>query len=561
MVVVAKLSRGVTGRASRRRVGAMAARGCAKSGVVPAVIIGGGRIGCALKDMGRNEDVIVRRGEPFPSEPAEGPIFVCTRNDVLDGVVDSCPPHRREDLVFLQNGMLEPWLKKRGLEENTQALIYMAVAKLGDPPTDGITDMAPDGLTASTGKWAQALADRLESGSMSCHVLDKEAFSASMCEKLIWISAFMLVGARHPGATVGEVESTYRDEVTALIEELAKGVSDITGVTFSPQVPERLCAYARSVAHFPTAVKEFDWRNGYFYTLSKAALSDGSPDPFPTHTSYLEEVGTVKPLPKFALLFDCDGVIVETEELHRLAYNKSFDHFQLKIDGTPVDWSVAYYDVLQNTVGGGKPKMKYHFGEKGWPQGSHGEAPVSEEDRNALVDALQDKKTEAYKQLIEEVATACPGVLELMDAGLERADIAMAICSASTRAGFEKVVNQIVGEERLSKFDVVLAGDDVHKKKPDPLIYNLARQKLGVPRERCVVIEDSIVGLNAAKAADMPCVITPTSANSTSPEVFMKEGAAAVVDSLADEGVSIDAWFPSDSDVPLVGPTKANVMQ
>jgi len=43
---------------------------------------------------------------------------------------------------------------------------------------------------------------------------------------------------------------------------------------------------------------------------------------------------------EYALLFDCDGVILETEELHRLAYNKAFKEFSLSIDGKPVEWSV-----------------------------------------------------------------------------------------------------------------------------------------------------------------------------------------------------------------------------
>lgn len=55
-----------------------------------------------------------------------------------------------------------------------------------------------------------------------------------------------------------------------------------------------------------------------------------------------------------ALLFDCDGVIVETEELHRQAYNQAFKAFKLTLTcGSPVEWSVELYDVLQNTVGGG----------------------------------------------------------------------------------------------------------------------------------------------------------------------------------------------------------------
>jgi len=46
---------------------------------------------------------------------------------------------------------------------------------------------------------------------------------------------------------------------------------------------------------------------------------------------------------EYALLFDCDGVILETEELHRLAYNAAFKQAELTIDGKPVEWSVEYY--------------------------------------------------------------------------------------------------------------------------------------------------------------------------------------------------------------------------
>ena len=75
--------------------------------------------------------------------------------------------------------------------------------------------------------------------------------------------------------------------------------------------------------------------------------------------------------------------------------------------------------------------------------------------------------------------------------------------------GFQ-VVNSVVQEDRLGRFDVVKAGDDVDKKKPDPMIYNMAQQLVNVPPEKCVVIEDSLVGLRAAKAAGMKCIITPT---------------------------------------------------
>lgn len=243
--------------------------------------------------MGVEGDVIVRRGEAFPSEPKTGPVIVATRNDVLEDVIKNTPPERREDLVFIQNGMLQPFLDAQGLGSNTQALIYFAVAAAGDKPTDGVTDLNPEGLTAATGKWADAFAARLRSGEMSCHVLDAPTYEGSMYEKLIWICAMMLVGAQHEGAKVGDVATTYKGEVVELIEELLAGTTACTGAKFAPGAVERLLAYARTVAHFPCGVKEFPWRNGYFYSLSEKAMAEGKPDPFPTHTSLLKNIDAI----------------------------------------------------------------------------------------------------------------------------------------------------------------------------------------------------------------------------------------------------------------------------
>lgn len=86
-------------------------------------------------------------------------------------------------------------------------LIYFAVAKLGEMPTDGKTDLNPEGLTAACGRHAEAFAARLHRAGLACKVLEPKEFQVSMLEKLIWISAFMLVGARHPGATVGQARA------------------------------------------------------------------------------------------------------------------------------------------------------------------------------------------------------------------------------------------------------------------------------------------------------------------------------------------------------------------
>ncbi|KAI3436136.1 hypothetical protein D9Q98_002193 [Chlorella vulgaris] len=257
----------------------------------PFVIVGGGRVGQALANMGGGQDVLVRRGEAV-SGPA-GPIVVCTRNDDLQAVVDATPPERRQDLVFIQNGMLQPWLDAQGLGEATQVLVYFAVAKAGDAPTDGKTDVNPEGLTAAYGPHAEAVAARLHAAGLSCAVLGKAEFTKSMLEKLIWISAFMLVGACHGGCTVGEVESQHTEEVAELIAELAAAGSAALGVTLESGVQERLLAYARSVAHFPTAVKEFKWRNGWFHDLSQQALASGQADPCPLHTARLQKAGAI----------------------------------------------------------------------------------------------------------------------------------------------------------------------------------------------------------------------------------------------------------------------------
>merc|ERR1719217_257599 len=132
--------------------------------------MGGGRIGSALKDMGPGNDVIKKRDDPMPTVPASGPIYVTTRNNDLQAIIDATPPERREDLVFMQNGMLGAFLEKNGLADATQVLLYLAVSKLGEAPIDGITEVNPEGLTSATGKWAGAFKARLAKGELTCNV-------------------------------------------------------------------------------------------------------------------------------------------------------------------------------------------------------------------------------------------------------------------------------------------------------------------------------------------------------------------------------------------------------
>ncbi|KAJ4758824.1 haloacid dehalogenase-like hydrolase family protein [Rhynchospora pubera] len=219
--------------------------------------------------------------------------------------------------------------------------------------------------------------------------------------------------------------------------------------------------------------------------------------------------------PLHALIFDCDGVILESEHLHRQAYNDAFAHFSVRcppFSSDPLYWDVDFYDELQNQVGGGKPKMRWYFGKNGWPISSVFETPPStDSDRENLVDVLQDWKTERYKEIIKSgTVEPRPGVLRLMDEA-KGAGVKLAVCSAATKSSVILCLENLIGLDRFKGLDCFLAGDDVKEKKPDPSIYITAAKKLGVESKNCLVVEDSVIGLQAATGAGMSCIITYTS--------------------------------------------------
>ncbi|KAM0936303.1 putative sugar-terminal-phosphatase [Dioscorea sansibarensis] len=219
--------------------------------------------------------------------------------------------------------------------------------------------------------------------------------------------------------------------------------------------------------------------------------------------------------PLHALIFDCDGVILESEHLHRQAYNDAFAHFSVRSPASSSEilfWETDFYDELQNRIGGGKPKMRWYFNENGWPSSSVFEdPPVESADKEKLIDILQDWKTERYKEIIKSgVVKPRPGVLRLMD-DAKGAGIKLSVCSAATKSSVILCLENLLGIERFRSLDCFLAGDDVKEKKPDPSIYLTASQKLGVLGKNCLVVEDSVIGLLAATGAGMPCIITYTS--------------------------------------------------
>jgi HAD superfamily hydrolase (TIGR01509 family) len=196
-----------------------------------------------------------------------------------------------------------------------------------------------------------------------------------------------------------------------------------------------------------------------------------------------------------ALIFDCDGVLVDTErDGHRVAFNRAFAAL-----GLPFEWSIEEYgDLLK--IAGGKERMRSYFDEIGWP--------VETVDRDALIKRLHQLKTDYFIQLIESGDLPVrSGINRIVDDAYS-AGVRLAVCSTSNERAVTGVVGRLLGPERQAKFTGIFAGDIVSQKKPDPAIYQLAIQRLQLDPARCLVIEDSHNGLLAAIRAGITCAIT-----------------------------------------------------
>jgi len=220
-----------------------------------------------------------------------------------------------------------------------------------------------------------------------------------------------------------------------------------------------------------------------------------------------------------ALIFDCDGVLVDTErDAHRVGFNRAFAEFDID-----AEWSVELYARLLLTAGG-KERMTVYFDEFGWP-----EDKVAEHDgKPELIKSLHKTKTELVSQIVKDLPVRA-GVLRLVDEAIA-AGVRLGVCTTSNPKFIDAVLD-LFGAQRKAKFEFVHAGDVVSKKKPDPEIYNLALETLGLPAADCVVVEDSRNGLLAAHGAGIPTLITTSTY--TVEEDFSE--AARIVPELGDD--------------------------
>lgn len=228
-----------------------------------------------------------------------------------------------------------------------------------------------------------------------------------------------------------------------------------------------------------------------------------------------------------AILWDMDGVLADTErDGHRVAFNQAFEENGF----TDTVWDVDLYGRLLET-GGGKERMTAYWNEKG-------EWPFGEENRQDKVKELHLRKTDIFMDMIRQNQIPLrPGVARVVDAAIA-ADIRLAVCSTSNVDAVTNLVNTLLGAKRAKYFSI-FAGDMVANKKPAPDVYNMAVDEMQLDKDRCIIVEDSSIGFQAAKAAGICCIVTKSSY--TKGEDFT--GANLIVDELGDDantGVTLE---------------------
>jgi HAD superfamily hydrolase (TIGR01509 family) len=223
------------------------------------------------------------------------------------------------------------------------------------------------------------------------------------------------------------------------------------------------------------------------------------------------------------LIFDCDGVLADTERYgHLPAFNRTFEEF-----GLPVRWSEEDY-AGKLLIGGGKERMRSLLTPEFVAAAG---LPADKAGQDEAVAAWHRRKTEIYTAMVAEgKLPARPGIRRVI-AAATGAGWRIAVASTSAEPSVRAVLEHAAGPE-LAREVAVFAGDVVPAKKPAPDIYLLAVRDLAADPARTVVVEDSRNGLLAATGAGLPALITVN--GYTEDEDFTE--AALVVTSLGDPG-------------------------
>jgi HAD superfamily hydrolase (TIGR01509 family) len=192
------------------------------------------------------------------------------------------------------------------------------------------------------------------------------------------------------------------------------------------------------------------------------------------------------------LIFDVDGTLAETEELHRQAFNDMF-----AAESLPWHWNASEYRKLLD-VAGGKERIAHFLSSK----------PAQADRVAGRISELHAAKTSRYTALVAAGATLRPGVARLIREA-KAAGVRLAIATTTSLPNVEALLGASLGPDGMALFDVVGAGDVVPAKKPAPDIYNYVLERLALPASGCVAFEDSTNGVRSARGAGLATIVTP----------------------------------------------------
>ena len=198
-----------------------------------------------------------------------------------------------------------------------------------------------------------------------------------------------------------------------------------------------------------------------------------------------------------ALIFDVDGTLADTESAHLAAFNRAFAE-----EGRDWCWSEAEYTRLLE-ISGGKERILHY-----WRQVQPGLVDIGGGVRDTVA-RLHELKTSFYEQAVQEGAVALrPGVLELIG-NAHAAGLKLAIATTTSPVNIAALLRKALGENWCDGFAVVEDASTAPNKKPHPQVYQQTLARLGLSASACLAFEDSANGLQAARAAGLPVIITP----------------------------------------------------
>lgn len=183
-----------------------------------------------------------------------------------------------------------------------------------------------------------------------------------------------------------------------------------------------------------------------------------------------------------AVIFDMDGTMVDNMMVHHRAW-------QRKLVSLGMNWTIE--QVMEEIHGINEEIIERIFGDR-----------FTAEERRRIA----WEKEKEYRDIYAGELRAIPGLLDLLD-DLQRADIPLAIGTAAPPENVDLVLETLNIRDR---FTSVLHSDNVSQGKPHPEIYLKCAQNLNVSIEKCLVIEDSVVGAQTALNAGCPAIIITT---------------------------------------------------